>query len=85
MLGPRFRRVTVTDENRFGVLGQASILTLTSVSNRTSPVQRGKWVMIALLGTPPPPPPANVPPLKENWREREDPVGAREDGTASQE
>ena len=65
VLGPRFRRVTVTDENRFGVLGHASILTLTSVSNRTSPVQRGKWVMIALLGTPPPPPPATVPPLKE--------------------
>jgi hypothetical protein len=65
VLGPRFRRVPVTDENRLGVLGHASILTLTSVSNRTSPVQRGKWVMIALLGTPPPPPPANVPPLKE--------------------
>lgn len=65
ILGPRFRRVKITDPNRFGVLGQASILTLTSVSNRTSPVQRGKWVMIALLGTPPPPPPANVPPLKE--------------------
>jgi hypothetical protein len=65
VLGPRFRRVQVTDENRLGVLGHASILTLTSVSNRTSPVQRGKWVMIALLGTPPPPPPANVPPLKE--------------------
>jgi hypothetical protein len=48
-----------------GVLGHASILTLTSVSNRTSPVQRGKWVMIALLGTPPPPPPPGVPPLKE--------------------
>jgi hypothetical protein len=65
VLGPRFRRVSVTDENRLGVLGHASILTLTSVSNRTSPVQRGKWVMIALLGTPPPPPPATVPPLKE--------------------
>jgi len=65
VLGPQFRRVTVTDENRLGILGHASILTLTSVSNRTSPVQRGKWVMIALLGTPPPPPPASVPPLKE--------------------
>ena len=65
VLGPRFRRVTVTDENRLGVLGHASILTLTSVSNRTSPVQRGKWLMIALLGTPPPPPPPGVPPLKE--------------------
>ena len=66
ILGPRFRRVTLTDPNRFGLLGQASILTLTSVSNRTSPVQRGKWVMIALLNNPPPPPPPNVPPLKEN-------------------
>ena len=66
VLGARFRRVTLTDEARFGLLGQGSILTLTSVSNRTSPVQRGKWVMIVLLGTPPPPPPPNVPPLKEN-------------------
>jgi hypothetical protein len=65
VLGTRFRRVTVSDEKRLGVLGHASILTLTSVSNRTSPVQRGKWVMIALLGTPPPPPPPGVPPLKE--------------------
>ena len=66
ILGTRFRRVTLTDENRFGLLGQGSILTLTSVSNRTSPVQRGKWVMIVLFGTPPPPPPAVVPALKEN-------------------
>ena len=65
LLGTRFRRVAVTDPNRFGVLGHAGILTLTSISNRTSPVQRGKWVMIVLLGTPPPPPPPNVPPLKE--------------------
>jgi len=64
--GPRFRRVALTDPNRFGLLGQASILTLTSVSNRTSPVQRGKWVMIELLNQPPPPPPPNVPALKEN-------------------
>jgi hypothetical protein len=66
VLGTRFRRVTLNDENRFGLLGQASILTLTSVSNRTSPVQRGKWVMLVLLGTPPPPPPGEVPKLKEN-------------------
>jgi hypothetical protein len=64
--GPRFRRVALTDSNRFGLMGQAGILTLTSVSNRTSPVQRGKWVMIALLNTPPPPPPPGVPPFKEN-------------------
>jgi cytochrome c551/c552 len=66
VLGTRFRRVALTDPNRFGLLGQAGILTLTSIANRTSPVQRGKWVMIVLLGTPPPPPPPNVPLLKEN-------------------
>ncbi|HLH40276.1 MAG TPA: DUF1592 domain-containing protein [Bryobacteraceae bacterium] len=66
VLGTRFRRVPLTDPNRFGLLGQASILTLTSIATRTSPVQRGKWVMIVLLGTPPPPPPPNVPQLKEN-------------------
>ncbi len=66
VLGAKFRRVEIADENRFGLLGQASILTLTSVSNRTSPVARGKYVMQVLLGTPPPPPPPNVPPLKEN-------------------
>jgi Protein of unknown function (DUF1592)/Protein of unknown function (DUF1588)/Protein of unknown function (DUF1587)/Protein of unknown function (DUF1585)/Protein of unknown function (DUF1595)/Cytochrome C oxidase, cbb3-type, subunit III len=66
VLGSRFRKVQWPDANRRGLLGQASILTLTSVSNRTSPVQRGKYVMEVLLGTPPPPPPPNVPPLKEN-------------------
>jgi len=66
VLGTRFRRVNLTDPNRFGLLGQSSILTLTSIATRTSPVQRGKWVMIVLLGTPPPAPPPNVPPLKEN-------------------
>jgi len=57
--------VTLTDPNRFGLLGQGSILTLTSNANRTSPVQRGKYVMEVLLGTPPPAPPPNVPALKE--------------------
>ena len=64
--GNNFRRVQISDKNRRGLLGQASILTLTSVSTRTSPVGRGKYVMEVLLGTPPPPPPPNVPPLKEN-------------------
>ena len=63
--GNRFRRVTLTDENRRGLLGQGSILTVTSIANRTSPVLRGKWVLENLLGTPPPEPPPNVPPLKE--------------------
>ncbi len=66
VMGSRFRRVTLTDPNRFGLLGQASILTLTSTAIRTSPVQRGKYVMEVLLGTPPPPPPPNVPALPEN-------------------
>ena len=66
IVGPRFRRVSIADEQRRGLLGHASILTLTSVSNRTSPVIRGAWVLDVLLGTPPPKPPANVPPLDEN-------------------
>jgi hypothetical protein len=64
--GSQFRRVTIPDENRRGLLGQASILTVTSEANRTSPVKRGKWILENILGTPPPAPPPNVPPLKEN-------------------
>jgi hypothetical protein len=64
--GGHFRRVTVTDPLRRGLLGQASVLSVTSYPNRTSVVLRGKWVLENLLGTPPPPPPPNVPPLKEN-------------------
>ncbi len=64
VLGNRYRRVSLTDENRFGVLGHASILTLTSIADRTSPVGRGKWVMQVLLGTSPPTPPPNVPELE---------------------
>ena len=62
--GEAFRRVPVTDENRRGILGQASILAVTSVPTRTSPVQRGKWILTNVLGTPPPAPPPNVPALK---------------------
>jgi hypothetical protein len=62
--GNRFQRVTVPDYRR-GVLGHGSVLTLTSVADRTSPVMRGKWVMEVLLGSPPPPPPPNVPALEE--------------------
>src|SRR5205823_14214219 len=50
---------------RRGIFGQGSILMLTSVADRTSPVQRGKWVMEVLLGSPPPPPPPDVPLLEE--------------------
>ena len=63
--GNRFRKVKLEDENRHGLLGQGSILTVTSIANRTSTVIRGKWVLENLLGTPPPEPPANVPALKE--------------------
>jgi len=63
--GNRFRRVTLEDENRIGLLGQGSILTVTSYATRTSPVLRGKWVLENVLGSPPPAPPANVPSLPE--------------------
>jgi len=62
--GSQFRRVTLTDPNRRGLLGQGSVLTVTSYPNRTSVVQRGKWILENLLGTPPPPPPPDVPELK---------------------
>ena len=62
--GSHFRRVTVTDEARKGLLGHGSILTLTSHAERTSPVVRGKWILENMLGTPPPPPPPDVPALE---------------------
>ena len=64
--GSRFRRVELADDRRHGLLGQASLLTVTSYANRTSVVLRGKWVLETLLGAPPPPPPPNVPPLEED-------------------
>ena len=64
--GSDFRRITFPEGSpRGGLLGQGSILTLTSYSTRTSPVVRGKWILENILGTPPPPPPPNVPALKE--------------------
>jgi hypothetical protein len=63
--GTRFRRVTVTDDARRGLLGKGSMLLVTSHAGRTSPVVRGKWVLDNLLGTPPPPPPPNVPALED--------------------
>ncbi len=65
IVGPEMRRVAYPDDRRRGLLGHASILTLTSEAERTSPVLRGKWVMEVLLGTPPPPPPPNIPALDE--------------------
>ena len=64
--GNEFRRVKLEDPNRYGLLGQASILTVTSYPNRTAPTIRGKWVLEQLLGSPPPPPPPNVPSLKDD-------------------
>jgi hypothetical protein len=64
--GNEFRRVSLTDPNRQGLLGQASIMTVTSYPDRTAPTIRGKWVLEQLLGTPPPPPPPNVPALKDD-------------------
>jgi mono/diheme cytochrome c family protein len=64
--GSHFRRVPVTADARRGLLGQGSILALTSHAERTSPVVRGKWVLENLLGTPPPPPPPDVPTLQDN-------------------
>ena len=64
--GSRFRRVDWEDDRRHGLLGHASLLTVTSYANRTSVVLRGKWVLETLLGAPPPPPPPNVPPLEED-------------------
>jgi mono/diheme cytochrome c family protein len=66
--GSHFRRVTLTDERRFGLLGHASLLTVTSMPNRTSPVVRGKWLLENMLGYPAPAPPPDVPALSENDR-----------------
>jgi hypothetical protein len=63
--GSAFRKVPVRDPNRRGILGHGSVLALTSIADRTSPVLRGKWIMEVLLGSPPPAPPPNVPALDE--------------------
>jgi hypothetical protein len=68
--GDQFRRVDVTDDTRRGLLGQASVLILSSYPNRTSPVQRGAYVLKNILGTPPPEPPPNVPALPEGASEK---------------
>ena len=64
--GSEFRRVTLTGDERKGLLGKGSLLTVTSYPNRTSPTLRGKFVLENLLGSPPPPPPPDVPSLKED-------------------
>jgi hypothetical protein len=66
VVGNEFRRVTLDDPQRQGLLGKASVMSVTAYPNRTAPTIRGKWVLEQLLGTPPPPPPPNVPFLKED-------------------
>jgi len=65
VVGDEFRRVEYPDDSRRGILGHGSVLLLTSMSDRTSPVLRGKWVMEVLMGSPPPPPPPDVPAFEE--------------------
>lgn len=60
VFGPQFRRVTLTDPNRFGVLGKSAVLLRTSYGDRTSPVLRGAWVLERIMGTPATPPPPGV-------------------------
>ena len=67
--GSHLRQVRLPDRNRGGLLGHASVLTVTSYPNRTSPVIRGKWLLANILGAPPPPPPPDVPDLKEAERD----------------
>ncbi|NNC77553.1 MAG: DUF1592 domain-containing protein, partial [Woeseiaceae bacterium] len=67
--GNHFRKVQLPDSTRGGLLGQGSILTVTSYPNRTAPVIRGKWILDNILGAPPPPPPANVPGLRSQNEE----------------
>ena len=83
--GSRFRRVTLQGDARRGLLGQGSILLVTSVVNRTSPVARGKWILENILGTPAPLPPPNVPGSQRERRPRERrSFGPRAHGRASQ-
>ena len=82
--GSRFRRVTLPDENRRGLLGQGTVLAVTSYPNRTSPVLRGKWILENVLGTPPPPPPPNVPTLAGKRRGRQGRLGPGTSRTAPQ-
>jgi cytochrome c5 len=76
LYGSHFRRVTVTDEARQGLLGHASVLMTTSYADRTSVVLRGKWILENILGAPPPPPPPNLPRLKASDRAK--PTSLRE-------
>jgi Protein of unknown function (DUF1592)/Protein of unknown function (DUF1588)/Protein of unknown function (DUF1585)/Protein of unknown function (DUF1587)/Protein of unknown function (DUF1595) len=77
--GTYFRRITFpADSPRGGLLGQGSILTLTSYATRTSPVLRGKWILENILSSPPPPPPPNVPALKTEANDSGKPLTMRQ-------
>jgi mono/diheme cytochrome c family protein len=75
--GNLFRRVTLTDSNRFGLLGKGAVLIVTSYPNRTAPVLRGAWILENIMGTPPAAPPPDVEGFKEN-KEGERPKTVRE-------
>jgi hypothetical protein len=75
--GSHFRRVKLSDENRFGLLGKASVLAVTSYTTRTSPTIRGKWLLENILAAPMPAPPANVPSLESSNKEGK-PLSVRE-------
>ncbi len=78
VVGDDFQRVTLTDQNRFGLLGKGSILTVTSFAHRTSPVVRGRWILENILGSSVPAPPDDVPALNENAVDAIDIVTMRE-------
>jgi mono/diheme cytochrome c family protein len=67
--GSHFRPVTLTDENRFGLLGKAAVLSVTSYSTRTAPTIRGKYLLESILAAPPPAPPPNIPALEESSKD----------------
>jgi hypothetical protein len=81
--GSEFRRVTLADGRRAGILGHASILSLTSLSNRVSPTLRGKWILKTLLGQTPPDPPPNVSPLPEEGQAKGTSIRARMEHSVS--
>jgi hypothetical protein len=76
--GSHFRRITLGQDERRGLLGKGAILLVTSYATRTSPVIRGKWILENIIGTPPPPPPPNVPPLDDQIHPGEAPRTLRE-------
>ncbi len=75
--GSHFRPVTLTDENRFGLLGKASVLAVTSYTTRTSPTIRGKWLLENILAAPMPAPPPNIPALEASNKDGK-PLSVRE-------